>query len=538
MNDTLKNLLYPALLFLPLNLQARIEPHSAYGIPPPAFVENVDGGFSKWSGIGRIRTQTQALCTATLLDTRTPDTRADAPAYIVTSSRCLHTDNREIQKDRPIVGTVAFNSFADSIEQLKLYRLKTLAWSSSLGMDLAIIELEKPLAALLAEGIEPVKLAAAKPRPKSDILALGVPEWATLRVSACTHLASVEILEQPWVWRSTMKNRCRGITTGSFGGPLLDRQTGELLGIIATTTHGTREEKQCLAGSPCEITWGHPDWQPATNYGSSLAFLNKCFVAGRLTTDPQRCDLYPTTSIRFANPQPLQQYFVTRPNGNTDLIPNWKAPFSLSTPFYRFKTVRRATDCEDPAGYGPVTPGNNATIDLPIGPQTGLQMLCILGMETQTQQHTPARMKGALTLAVELAEPGPARSPDMSIELDRTLLGAYAVTWQHYPPFYARYEYKYGPAHSTDCRNNTGFVEIPPPQEEEDEEDILPTVAPNLPPIVKTLTKTINVRIDELPNGQYKELFSVYREPIKLCTRSYDQANQVSPVRTDILRPR
>lgn len=58
MNDTLKNLLYPALLFLPLNLQARIEPHSAYGIPPPAFVENVDGGFNKWSGIGRIRPQT------------------------------------------------------------------------------------------------------------------------------------------------------------------------------------------------------------------------------------------------------------------------------------------------------------------------------------------------------------------------------------------------------------------------------------------------------------------------------------------------
>ncbi|WP_248745394.1 trypsin-like peptidase domain-containing protein [Pseudomonas sp. MWU12-2037] len=537
MKDLLRNLLHTALLLLPLNLHARIDTHSAYGMPPPAFVSNFDGRFNKWSGIGRIKNQSQALCTASLLDTRTPDTAADAPAYIVTSNRCLHQDNREIQKDQPIVGTVSFNYFEDSIEQLKLYKLKTLRWSSSAGIDLAIIELEKPLATLLAEGIEPLKLATTEPRPRSDILALGVPEWATLQVSACTHLASAEILEQPWVWRSTMKNRCRGITAGSFGGPLLDRESGELFGIIATTTHETREEKQCLAGTPCETTQGQPDWQPGTNYGSSLAFLNRCFIDGRLTADPHECDLYPTTSISFENPQPIQQYFVASPNGNSDIIPNWKAPLRLSTPFYRFKTVRRATDCEDPAHYGPALPSLSAMIDLPIGPQTGIHMLCILGMETQTPQHPPARMKGALTLAVELAEPGPARSPDMSIELDRTLLGTYAVIWQHNPPFYARYEYKYGPARSTDCQDKAGFVEIPPPLEEE-EEDVLLPVDPDIPPAVELVKKTIKVRIDELPNGQYKELFSVYREPIKLCTRAYDQANQVSPVRTDILRPR
>lgn len=537
MKHTQKNTLYLTLLFLPFNLHAQVDTRSAQDMAPPGLVSNFDGRFKQWSGIGRIKNQSQALCTASLLDTRAPNIRADAPAYIVTSNRCLHKDNREVQKDLPITGTVAFNYFADSIEQLQLYRLKTLAWSSSTGIDLAIIELEKPLAELLAEGIEPLKLAVVEPRPRSDILALGVPEWATLQVSACTHLASVEILEQPWVWRSTMKNRCRGITAGSFGGPLLNRATGELFGIIATTTHDTREEKQCLEGSPCEITKGQPDWQPGTNYGSSLVFLNHCFADGRLTADRQKCDLYPTTSISFENPQPIQQYFVARPNGNSDIIPNWKAPLTLSTPFYRFKTARRATDCEDPTGYGPTTPSNNATIDLPIGPQTGIQMLCILGTETQTQQHTPAQMKGALTLAVELAEPGPARSPDMSIALDRTLLGTYAVTWQHYPPFYARYEYKYGPAHSTDCNSDTGFQEIPPPLEAEEEDILLPT-DPNVPPIIEIATKTIKVRIDELPNGQYKELFSVYREPIKLCTRSYDQANQVSPVRTDILRPR
>ena len=334
-----------------------------------------------------------------------------------------------------------------------------------------------------------------------------------------------------------MKNRCRGITAGSVGGPLLDRETGELFGIIATTTHDAREEKQCLEGSPCEITQGQPDWQPGTNYGSSLIFLNRCFVDGRLTADRQKCDLYPMTSISFENPQPIQQSFVAPSNSNTDIIRNWKAPFSLNTPFYRFKTVHQATDCEAPAGYGPATSSLNASIDLPIGPPTGIQLLCIVGTETPTQQHTPAQMKGALTLAVELAEPGPARSPDMSIELDRTLLGTYAVTWQHYPPFYARYEYKHGPAHSTDCQNNTGFVEIPPPQEEEVEDILLPT-APNVPPIVEIMTKTVKVRIDELPNGQYKALFSVHGEPIKLCTRAYDQANQVSPVRSDILRPR
>ncbi|TFY89758.1 serine protease [Pseudomonas kairouanensis] len=478
-----------------------------------------------WNGVGRIRNESQTLCTATLLDTRDADGKS-GPAYVLTSSHCLHRLNSAVQKDLPIKGTVSFNYFDDTLESLKNYPLKTLKWSSSQGMDLAIIELQASLAALLKDGITPLRLAEEVPADGNDILALIAPEWDTLHLAACTQQSSRELVEQPFVWRITMKNQCTGITRGAFGGPLLDRATNTVFGILSTSTTGQTEERKCQRDSPCEVNSGQPIWHPETNYGSPVTFLNECFKAGVLQPDSEHCDLYPITAISFNNPEPIQQYFVKTPGGKTkSIVPRWNLTFTTNTPFYRYKTTRRAIDCESPVNYSAPIKAENAYINDAIGPQTGMHMLCIVGVSSPDQPVTNGMMRNALTLAVELAEPGPARTPNLVISLDKQGLGAYTVIWNLAPPFMQRYIYKYGPAATTDCLRPAGFLPIPPePVPEDDDDEPIELVHP------------LN-DFPGMPLEKFDQLISARTSPIKICTYAYDQADQPSTLRVDLLKP-
>lgn len=494
---------------------------------PARLLTNARHEHAHWNGVGRIRNEAQTLCTATLLDTRDASAKS-GPAYVLTSSHCLHRINGAVQKDLPIKGTISFNYFDDTLESIKTYPLKTLKWGSSQGVDLAIIELQAPLADLLKDGITPLKLADEVPADGNDILALAAPEWDTLHLSACAQQSSRELVEQPFVWRVTMKNQCQGIARGSFGGPLLDRASNTVFGILSTSTTGQPEERKCQRDSPCEINNGQPSWHPDTNYGSPVVFLNQCFAGGALQADNEHCDLYPITSITFRNPEPIQQYFVKKPGGKSkDIVPRWNLTFTTNTPFYRYKTTRRAIECESPVNYSSPIPAENAYINNAIGPQTGMHMLCIVGVTSAEQAVTNGMMRNALTLAVELAEPGPARTPDLTISLDKYGLGAYTVIWNLAPPFMQRYTYKYGPAATTDCLRPAGFLPIPtaPLADDEDDEEPIELVHP------------LN-DFPGMPPEKFAQVIAVRHAPIKICTYAFDQADQPSSLRVDLLKPR
>ena len=493
---------------------------------PAKLLRNGQQQHAHWSGVGRIRNETQALCTASLLDTRDVSGKS-GPAYVVTSSHCLHRLSGSIQKDLPIKGSVNFNYFDDTLETIKAYPLKTLKWGSSQGVDLAIIELQASLSDLLGDGITPLKLAEAVPSDGSDILALTAPEWDTLHLAACTQQSSQELVEQPFVWRFTLKNQCKGVVRGGFGGPLLDRASNTLFGILGTSTTHQSEEHKCQRDAPCEVNQGIPVWQADTNYGSPITFLNLCFVEGVLKTDSEHCDLYPTTSITFKSPEPIQQYFIKKPgNKGKDIIPRWNLAFTVNTPFYRYKTTRRAIDCENPVHYSVPLDALNAPINDPIGPQTGMHMLCILGVESAEQAVTHGMMKNALTLAVELAAPGPARTPDMHITLDPHVLGAYGVAWKLAPPFMSRYTYKYGPADKVDCQRPVDYQPIPAtgPLDEDDDDPI-------------ALVHPLN-DASSAGSENFAQVIFVRNKPVKICTYAFDQADQPSTLRVDLLKPR
>lgn len=494
---------------------------------PARMLSNAQRQHEHWNGVGRVRNDAQTLCTASLLDTR-DDSGKSGPAYVVTSSHCLHRLNGAVQRDLPIKGSISFNYFDDTLETIKTYPLKTLNWGSSQGVDLAIIELQAPLADLIKAGITPLKLAEEVPADGVDILALVAPEWNTLHLSACTQQASRELLEQPFVWRVTMKNQCQDVGLGGFGGPLLDRATNQLFGILSTSTRGQPEERKCQRDAPCEINNGLPVWHPETNYGSPVTFLNHCFVDGVLKADSEHCELYPTTTITFQTPEPIQQYFLKKSGGKgKDIVPHWNLTFTTNTPFYRYKTTRRAIDCENPALYSSPIEAAGAYINDPIGPQTGVHMLCIVGVDSAEQPVTNGMMKNALSLAVELAEPGPARTPNLTINVDNLGLAAYTVIWNLAPPFMQRYTYKYGPAATTDCLRPANYLPIPPAPApaDEDDEDIVDLVRP------------LN-DYPAMPLEKYAHLIPVRDTPYKICTYAFDQAEQPSTLRVDLLKPR
>ena len=495
---------------------------------PARLLTNARHEHAHWNGVGRIRNEAQTPCTATLLDTRDA-TGKSGPAYVLTSSHCLHRLNGAVQKDLPIKGSVSFNYFDDTLESIKTYPLKTLKWGSSQGMDLAIIELQATLAELIKAGIHPLKLAEEIPADGNDILALAAPEWDTLHLSACTQQTSQELVEQPFVWRVTMKNQCQGIARGAFGGPLLDRASNTLFGVLSTSTQGQPQERKCQRDAPCEVNNGIPTWHGQTNYGSPVTFLNHCFVNGTLKADSERCDLYPITSITFKNPEPIQQYFVQKPGAKgKDIVPRWNLYFTTNSAFYRYKATRRAIDCENPVHYSAPIKAENAYINDPIGPQTGMQMLCIVGVESAEQSVTQGMMRNALTLAVELAKPGPARTPNLTISLDKQGLAAYTVIWNLASPFMHRYTYKYGPAATTDCLRPVGYLPIPPtpaPLDEDEEDDVIDLVHP------------LN-DYPGMPLEKYARLITVRDTPYKICTYAYDQADQPSTLRVDLLKPR
>lgn len=217
---------------------------------------------------------------------------------------------------------------------------------------------------------------------------------------------------------------------------------------------------------------------------------------------------------------------MKKPGGKSkDIVPRWNLTFTTNTPFYRYKTTRRAIECENPVNYSSPINAENAYINNAIGPQTGMHMLCIVGVASAEQAVTNGMMRNALTLAVELAEPGPARTPDLTISLDKYGLGAYTVIWNLAPPFMHRYTYKYGPAATTDCLRPAGFSSIPPePLLDEDDEPI-------------ELVRPLNDASDPA-REKFAQLISIRSTPIKICTYAYDQADQPSTLRIDLLKPR
>lgn len=463
-------------------------------LAPSLLLENSDGRNDHWKGIGRLQLSKEypeAYCTATLVDTRSEEPDVSSPAYLLTSAHCVSQDTLNFTVDEPSDGHVEFNYFHDTGASRLRYNVKQVSWSSQRGQDLAVIELDVTLQRLIEDGIEPLRLASKAPSPGDNLLIVGAPsqyDEKGLRLSACSYFSSETLIEHPAVFRSFYKDHCRGLKPGSSGSPLLNRLSNQVLAVVATTTVGALEENRCFADAPCELGKGQPRWASASNYSNPVGALAQCFVAGRFVPKAGGCDLLPAVAITPKSHAIRYYKRIKNDALGKPVLPTWKMAFDLTTPFYRHKTVRDPQQCSSPRHYSQALIARDALIDEAVGTEPGLYVLCIIGVDSRDQPPSPTLMNNPLLIAMEIAQPGPTRAPQLDISKQST--GAYHVAWQFSHPGLSAYEYKLG----SDCQDAKDYQRV---------------------------VETLIIERDKLP--------------AMLCTRAMDMTGQRSVPRTDLL---
>lgn len=455
---------------------------------------NADGLHDRWNGIGRLQLHEEspgAQCTATLIDTREGKREGDAPAYVLSSAHCVSFDSLNITVDEPSGGHVDFNYFHDTAGKHLRHAVKQISWSSLRGRDLAIIELDTSLQTLIDAGINPLRLADKTPDIGDDVLIVGAPtqyEEKGLRLSACNLVSREALIEHPMVYRHFYKDDCPGLKPGSSGSPLLDRRSNQVLAILATSTAMAQEENRCFENAPCEVREGQPHWAPASNYSHPVDTLAQCFVDGWLVPEAEGCDLPSTVSITLKNYGIRYFKRIKDDASGNPVLPTWKLAFDLNTSFYRHKTVRDPQQCASPHHYSQALIAKDALIDEPVGTEPGLYVLCILGVDSEKQPPSLPLINNPMMIAMEIAQPGPTRTPVLDIGKDD--VGGYRVQWQYSHPGLSGYEYKLG----ADCDDTTGYQRI---------------------------LDTLLIGPDKLP--------------VALCSRAIDMSGQRSAPREDLL---
>jgi hypothetical protein len=365
---------------------------------------NSDKRYSLWSGIGRLTFSSGASCTASLLDTRNSQGNAVGPAYLITSGHCVLFEYGTSRTDVAIDANITFNYFHDEPQRQITYPVRTAVWSSTVGTDIAVIRIERSLASLIRAGVKPLPLAAHQNDESRDVLNIGAPAGFTeqgLRMSACAEQSAGSFIGHPGVFALAIRNQCDAIRGGSSGSPMLDRSSGDITGVVskyALPADGT-DRSECGYSGSCEAS--------TYNYSYSANFLHHCFINGVFDGNSTNCLLQP---VNIANEAPWSirsHVYIERNAAQERILPTWNYRFSISSPFYRYKTTRNAKNCHVPGRYSATFDSAAPYINQTIGPQTGAHVLCIIGLESADQTLTTALVRNAFTWSVYLIDRAP-----------------------------------------------------------------------------------------------------------------------------------
>lgn len=434
-------------------------------LEPSRLLENADGRYDHWTGIGHIESLNNRRCTAVLIDTRENNDvdASEVPAYVISSGHCAFVHTGMLGVDLEIEGQVEFNYFKDTASARKVYPLKRLNWSSMQGTDLALLQLQAPLSDLIENGIQPLRLNLSAPQAMVGkevitVTAPLTPTGYTLRLAACTVDAIANIVEQPFAVGSTLRNQCADVLPGSSGGPVLDRYTNEVLGIMSTTTRGATQSTRCFSDSPCEVNSKEPTWLADTNYAAPVDRLNQCFAEGVFTPQQPGCQMLPASVVTVPNPYYQKHYVkLKRDKAGEVIAANWDFKFAINTPHYAFKTTREPQRCQAPHRYSEPVSQDNAHIQAKIGTKPGIYTLCIVGLG-EGQRMTPAARNNAYIHTVELVEEVPAFEPRTNVQLLPT--GRYSVAFTQALPGNAGHLYKFGKPEATHCDSQDGYKNV------------------------------------------------------------------------------
>ncbi|MBK5528576.1 trypsin-like peptidase domain-containing protein [Pseudomonas sp. TH08] len=426
---------------------------------PEQVLSDDHGQHRHWLAIGRVIVR-KSHCSGSLIDTRDADGIQDGPAYVLTAGHCVYSDADRFIQNAPVSGRVIFNYFKDTQARQQTYSIVRIPWGTRRGGDIAIVELDRSLKQLMDDGITPLKLTRQPAAAGSNVLIVGAPQSSFLTRVACRQEASVDIFEEGFVWFDQLSNRCEGVRNGISGSPVLTRYGNEILGVIGTTTR-IGGPSMCGADEPCEIRDGTPQKSPDTNYATPVTSLDRCFNAGRFTSDNVDCPLGPASDFEPRNDENYVRMLRNTEGGFDPLL--WKQTFTSDQPFYRLKYTRTLADCANGEGYGPARQSkgkeqDTSTHALRAGP--GFYFLCVMGQphETVTVDRWSARNARVYW---RWALAGPSNLAPV-YTLFESKKNTFTVTPVEVAPDLtdAGYQYKIIPPQTSDCLNAEDYQRL------------------------------------------------------------------------------
>ncbi len=378
-------------------------------------LHNHDQRYSLWSGIGHLKNAIGQTCNAILLDTRNRQDNAVGPAYVLTSGHCVFFSYGTACINQTIKASITFRYFHDTPAQHRTFRVKAAHWSSMVGTDLAVLELDTSLTTLISEGIMPLKLATHRHSGEREVINVGSPTGFRqngLRMSVCKETGVDSFVEHPGVFPGAIKNRCRGLQSGSSGSPMLDRSTNEVTGIVSKVAAVIKNDilNNCQNNSACEAA--------KFNYSYPANDLHHCFVDGQFLNNTVDCQLK-AVEVIIEEPWKLNPYVHMQQDVlGRNVRPTWNIRFSLQNAYYRFKAVHDVKECRFPNDYHSAIASTDGYINQEIGPALGAHVLCIIGIDSQNEALTPALLHNVFTHSVFLTAPAPTPRINLSYSID------------------------------------------------------------------------------------------------------------------------
>lgn len=411
-----------------------------------------------------VRVLSRATCSGVFLATGDDDQRGDdASAWVATNGHCVDfPGTNQVLRDLPgRGGSVIFDFFADTQAWQLRAPIRRIAYATMKGQDVGLVELSLRVGDLRAAGFEPWRPALRLPTADEPVVVVGAPlqrdaRLAFLRIAACRLDGRAPmLLEHIWHWYNYDRTNCADILPGSSGSPVISRQTGRVLGLMATTNDGAPWFTACLIDSPCEPAGAESTPRDSASYVTPLLGIDHCFVGGDLDIEAPGCPLDPGVGVTHSvgnlghhNPRlaglpigPVRRTWGVRMGG---------------TPYYRYKVVRLpGGDCRDLRGYSEIhTTVQTPVIDDSLPVDDGYYMLCGLG---GTSRHSGPGWQSPdfpTVSRVIIDTVPPTLAPPLRITAGSN---GYFVEFVTAGVEVAQYTIKSGPAGDTSCADDRDY---------------------------------------------------------------------------------
>lgn len=405
----------------------------------------------------------RAQCTGVLIQLAIDLTRADPPAYVLTNGHCPDfPGSNDVLIDRPAPSShrVIFNYFADTTAQQLTVPVSRIAYATMKGQDIAVLELSARYREIVRRGFEPWPITLAPPADDEPVVTVGAPLTSNpatsfLRLAACSLEDRADVvLEYIWHWFDFDRHRCQDVMGGSSGSPVISRRTGEVVGLVNTTTIGAAEYTDCFLNSPCEPSEDGATALSATSYVTPVVRIDRCFdLLGRFIISREGCPLDRNVQVTLS-PSYLG---AINPAQTAPVLgapqTRWHVTVAGAVDEYRYRVVDAAAgDCRDSRGYGRAwRPADRPVIDDALPQREGNYFLCVLGRAAGNGWQ---RLEHPTIVAVRIDMTPPRIPARITIAESQT---SWLVTFGTVEPEIATYTYKFGRPSETRCDDPAGY---------------------------------------------------------------------------------